>query len=329
MKNIYIGLIFVLLAASCSERIDISTGTQTPRLIVNAFVSAEPSQQTVWLAKTASYFGGAPTPAVTGARVWIDGVELMPNDTAPGQYLTPVGFHGTEGQPCSLRVLCDVNGDGVEEEFTATENMRHNVRLDTLVMVAFGLDTSKYIPPFTINAVFYRSMEDDYFSADMYYNSRNLCRGITNYGAGEIPYGVYGERVVFNLSTGGVAKDMGNGDTLQLCPFDTLRIRLYSIPKSTYTYIHSAGEEVRGGNPMFSGPPANVETNIKGEGAVIGCFALRNPSEWRSVILPMNVKTLEGTWTAQDGSGVQISINGDSATYINGANSGKVYFSGV
>ncbi len=327
MKNILISLAIVVLSVSCTERIDISPGNHSPRLVVNAFISTEPSQQAVWLSKSVPYFGGTPIPAVTNAQVWIDGVLLTPNDTAPGQYITPAGFRGTAGQPCSLRVLYDLDGDGLQEEFTAQDTMRHDVSLDSLIIAVFGVDTGKYRPPFTISAKATRNVADDNFCIDMYYGNRNMSRSVSDFGAGSVPYGLYREKITFSITTGGTNRVMSVGDTMRLCPFDTIRIKLHSIPKIMLTYISSADRETGGRNPMFGGPPANVETNLRG--GALGCFGLRNASGWRSIVLPMNVKTLDDTWNAKDGSGRQIAVSNGTATYANGADRGAVYFSGV
>ena len=313
MKKILPAITFLLLAASCTERIDIATGTQAPKLVISANISSEPSRQTVWVSKTVPYFGGAAAQGVGNAQVFIDGVALTPSDSVAGEYHTVDSFFVAAGQSCRLRVLYDLDGDGAPEEFTATEVMRQSVTLDTLMLLKIGFDTGRYVPPFILAAGFTRSLADDCFAADMHYGNRNMLRTLGDYPVDKIPHGLYGGAAVFALTISGSAMDMGNGDTLRLCPFDTLNVSISSIPPSTLSFLQSAQEELWGGDPMFSGPPANISTNITG-GGVVGCFALRNVSNRKGVVLPMNVKTLNGTWAAQDGSGRRIAINDGVAT---------------
>ncbi len=322
------------MASSCSERIDINLDSQSGKLVVNAFISTEPSQQTVWLSQSSPYFAGlSAVQHITGASVWINDERLTPNDTAPGQYLTRTDFSVAEGALAQLRVEYDFNGDGEPEVFTAEETMPHNVQLDE-IRIAPIMDTSRYVSPFGIAAVFHRNMADECFSGDFLYcasdgRRHNMSRYIGDYGADNIPYGTFDERAIFTFMIGGDTILQDNGDTLSMCPFDTVLMRINSLPKFTLTYLHAAVSEAYGSNPMFGGPPANVPTNIKGDN-VIGCLALRNPSGWKSVTLPMNLKTLDGTWVAQDGSGTKITIDENgTATYANGEKKGEIYFEGV
>ena len=322
MKHALPAIILAFLAASCTERIDISTGTQSTKLVISAFISSEKSRQSVWISKTVPYFGGAEAQGVDDALVFIDGVALTPSDSTAGEYCTADSFSVAEGQSCTLRVLYDLDGDGALDEFTATEAMPSNVALDTLVLFKVGLDTGRYVPPFVLAARFARSLADNCFSADMHYGDRSMIRGLGSYPAANIPYGTYGDTAMFAVSVSGTVA-MGENDTLRLCPFDTIKMRISSIPKSTLDFLQAAQQELRGGDPMFSGPPANIPTNIKGSG-VVGCFALRNASGWKSAVLPMNARTLNGTWAAQDGSGRRLTITDGVA-----AENGATYFSDV
>jgi hypothetical protein len=328
MKQILPTIILALLAAaSCTERIDILTGTQSPKLVISAYISSEPSRQSVWISKTVPYFGGAEAQGVDNAQVFIDDVALTHSDSVAGEYHTADNFFVSEGQSCTLRVLYDLDGDGTLDVFTATEIMPHNVTLDSLVLFKIGLDTGRYVPPFMIATRFTRNLADECFAFDMYYGDRDMIRTLGNYRADATPYGMFDTEVVYALNVSGTIT-MGEGDTLRLCPFDTLNIRLNSIPRSMLDFLQAAQQELRGGDPMFSGPPANIPTNIAGNGVVgngvVGCFALRNMSNWKSVALPMNVRSLNGMWVAQDGSGRRLSIN-DGVAVSNGV----TYFSNV
>ncbi|MDR1225367.1 MAG: DUF4249 domain-containing protein [Prevotellaceae bacterium] len=331
IKNTLLISAFVFLTASCTERIDISTHPEAAKLVINAMMSAEPSQQTVWISKSIPYFGGGQVQGVSDAQVRINGVLLTPDANNPGQYLTSANYSVAPGNTALLRVLYDFDGDGIPEEYTAQDVMPHKVYVDTTIIYPFGLDTGRYIPTFVIMIAAHReSLNDECASVDMYYGNRNMCRTVSDYSLDKIPYGLYGNDsyFTFNLPTGRTSRDMGDGDTLWLCPFDTINLRMGTISQAMYTYLNGAESETSGSSPMFSGPPANVKGNIQGPSA-IGCFGMRNPGSWKSVVLPMNVKTLDNTWNATDGSGLQLSISKGTATYSSEPNKGKVYFSGM
>ena len=315
-------IIALLAAAACTERIDLLTHAQQSKLVVSANISAEPSRQTVWLSTTVPYFGGAEAQGITSAQVSINGVPLAPCDSAAGEFHTPPDFFVPEGNTATLRILYDLNGSGTPQEFTATETMPHRVRLDTLHLFKVGLDTGVYRPPFMIMVGITRSLEDECFSAEMFYGERSMTRSLGDFSTGSVSHRA-GEEITMVLTSGGSTRDMGDGDTLRLAPFDTLHIRINSIPRSTLQFMESAREEMNGSDPMFSGPPANIPTNIEGDNAV-GIFALHNPGNTRSVVLPMNVRTLNGTWLAQDGSGRRLAISEGTA-----ALNGSLYFTNV
>jgi hypothetical protein len=227
-----------------------------------------------------------------------------------------------------LLVKYDLDGDGVEDEFTATETMGDSLVIRSLITSPL-MDTARYLPPFGIAAFVSKlgSVADYCASADMFYGSpggrTDMTTNIGSYAADDI-IDAGAKPIMFTLATSGTMLELGTGDTLYLCPFDTILVRINNIPRSTLDYILSAGAEVGGSNPMFGGPPANVSFNIDGENAV-GCFALRNPSTWKSFILPMNLKTLEDPWVAKDGSGRKITIDENGTATL----SDSVYFSNV
>ena len=52
-----------------------------------------------------------------------------------------------------------------------------------------------------------------------------------------------------------------------LTPGDTVTVEVNSIGKEYFNFLSEAQAELRGSNPLFSGPPANVKGNIS-NGAV-------------------------------------------------------------
>ncbi len=53
-------------------------------------------------------------------------------------------------------------------------------------------------------------------------------------------------------------------------PGDTVTLELNSIDQAYYDFVGDAQLEIWGNNPLFSGPPANVRSNIDND--AIGIF---------------------------------------------------------
>ena len=62
-----------------------------------------------------------------------------------------------------------------------------------------------------------------------------------------------------------------NTDNEKLIHGDTLWVGLNKISREYYSFIQQAQSELRGSNPLFSGPGANVKGNISN--GAIGFFA--------------------------------------------------------
>ena len=56
-----------------------------------------------------------------------------------------------------------------------------------------------------------------------------------------------------------------------LVPGDTVTVELNNMGKEYFGFLQEAQAELRGSNPLFSGPPANVKGNISN--GAIGFFA--------------------------------------------------------
>ena len=56
----------------------------------------------------------------------------------------------------------------------------------------------------------------------------------------------------------------------QLFPGDTVTLELHSIDRAYYDFVGDAQLEIFGNNPLFSGPPANIRSNI--DNGAMGAF---------------------------------------------------------
>ncbi|MDR0413932.1 MAG: DUF4249 domain-containing protein [Prevotellaceae bacterium] len=321
------------LAGSCVERVTIDTNSQNSKLIVIAMLTSDTMQQVVTITRSTNFFGGDTCPSVPDAKVWINNEQLTLLDAGKGVYATEKSFFVVPGNHYRLRVLYDIDGDGVEEEFWAEDVVPRSMwALGTQVTpINMEGDTSKYAPPFIVSALIQReSTDDDHVRITHLYNGRPVSENLSQYAVFSVPYG-FGNIIpapgISRITRGDFFLD-DMTDTVYCCPFDTLTIRVNSINEAMARYVLSAQREINGSNPMFGGAPANVESNIHGDN-VMGCFGLCTGGKPIRIVLPMNTKTLDGdnAWFNQRDTALQIVIRDEgTATYITGHQKGQTYF---
>jgi hypothetical protein len=322
------------LVGACVERVTIDTNSQSPKLVVIAMLTTDTVPQQVTLTKSTNYFGGDTCPAVTDAKVWINDEPLTLLDAAKGTYATQSAFPAVPGALYTLRIRCDMDGDGADEEFWAEDVAPHSMSMLGTILTPINMDadTSIYAPPFIISAVIRRdNVSDSYVYVTGYYQGKKRTETLSQYDVGSIPYGfsnIVAVPRIGSITRNGFLLD-GQPDTVFYCPFETVSLRVNALSEALYRYISSAQIESRGsGNPMFGGAPANAESNIHGDN-VVGCFGAYAAGPPASFVLPMNTKTLDGDneWFNLNDTTLRISIQNEGiATYLSGARKGQQYF---
>jgi hypothetical protein len=326
----------MLACCSCVERVYIDTNSQAPKLVVMAMLTTNAAPQMVTLTQSTSYFGGDTCPPVLNAKVWINDEQLTLSDAGKGAYAARSTFTVTPGERYTLRILCDMNGDGADEEFWAEEVAPHRMSMPTLWVTPFNMDsdTSKYAPPFVVSALIQReNISNIYMRVTEYYLGRQRTEKLSQYAIGAVPYDyasldLIPTPMIGTITRSGFLLD-GGTDTAFYCPFETVHFQLNSMSEALYRYVLTAQAESRGSaNPMFGGAPANAESNIHGDN-VVGCFGIYATGTPAAFVLPMNTKTLDGDneWFNQRDSALHITIRNEGvATYATGPQKGKQYF---
>ncbi|GHT65617.1 hypothetical protein FACS189452_00040 [Bacteroidia bacterium] len=279
----YLFLSLLFIAASCEERVIIETDNQTPKLVISAIIRTDTGAQSVYLSQSVRYFGGDSVPRISNAQVWIDDQPLTAVDTVPGEFRTADNFFAEANKTHTLRV--QYNG----KTYTATSDVPNTAQVHRM----FFFDVLKrQRPPFAIFTPL-AAPGEQYIGADVYYNNRKLSRNLGNYPVGEIPQGEMNhDTISAGLYNVGNRSILGENDTLYTCPFDTIRMQIHVLNAATYNFITAAKNELSSSNPMFGGPPANVPSNIVGDGAV-GCFGTVAVSPMMEAVLPLSVLSLE------------------------------------
>ncbi len=254
-------LILVLAALmSCTEIIDITLDSTYRRLVVEGTVTTDSVRHGVQLTTTSDYFSNQSPPAVSGAVVELEFMDrrllMEEQDTIPGRYLVPKPFRGIIGTTYELYISqVDIDQDGETESYHANSTMPGGVLLDSIRLNYF---TSYFVSGYELYMFALDPPTSDWYGLKYWKNNDLLSDSLIKYNVQ--PDDFYnGKYLYYGIPIGFYADDEPRE---QLLPGDTVTLELNSIEKDYYNFIIDAQLEIYGNNPMFSGPPANVRSNI-------------------------------------------------------------------
>jgi hypothetical protein len=258
---IFLGLRLV----SCTERINIELDESSVRLVVEGSVTTDTMVHKVILSKSTSYYYDQMAPAVTGALVTISyGANIIQlNEVTPGVYETDSTFFGIEGVTYKLDiVLADALGGYTE--YSATSPMSQIVNIDSLKLL-FHPDWSEF-GMWEVKCFFQDPPTSDYYRYLVSSNGRLITDTLDEWFITDDRFfrGAYVDgTTVAVLEQGSDNEGLEEGDEVT--------IELDCIAKDYAMFLSEAQMELMGSNPLFSGPPANVNGNISN--GAIGIFA--------------------------------------------------------
>jgi len=265
IKTLLLISLLSIIAFSCTERIDIELDDSYVRLVVDGSITTDTMVHTVELSSTSSYYYNKPAPPVTGAEVSItDGTQTFSlTENSPGIYQTAPSVYGVPGKTYSLNIKL-ASEIGGQTDYSATSTIYPISPLDSVSLLfhpewsANGIwEVKCYVqePPtvdfyrFLIlkNQVLLTDTLDEWFVTDDLFFNGNYTNGAT------------------------VAYLQQESAEEGLTPGDIVTVEVNSIGKEYASFLFEAQAELRGSNPLFSGPPANVKGNISN--GAIGFFA--------------------------------------------------------
>jgi hypothetical protein len=252
---------------NCTERIEIELDSTYTRLVVEGQVTSDTMAHWVRLSETSDYFNNQVAPAVTDAEVSIDDGEdihlLTESGDRPGWYLTSPDYHGIPGRTYTLRIRnVDIDKNGEPEEYSATSQLRPVNPIDSIKLEWW--DT--FFTGYQVRVWAWDSPDPDWYAFKVRKNGVLLTDTLyemivqsDEFFNGNYTYGIPSQF----LSTDKPDEVLEVGDTITF--------EINGITEDYYNYIVEAQSQVFPQTPLFSGPPANIRTNI-GNGA-IGFFA--------------------------------------------------------
>jgi len=261
-------ILLVLGLGSCTEIIDIELDPTFQRLVVFGTVTDDSLQHEVQLSLSSDYFSNVPPPPVSGAIVHLESENnsyiLRENDTIPGLYVPGEAFRGGLNESYLLRITgVDVDGDGTQEEYRAESRIVTGARVDSIKVTYFQ---SPFFSGYQIFMYALDPPERNWYSFKIWKNGVLLTKQLSDYfiQADDFYNGTY----IYGLPVGFLADD---DPEEKAGPGDTITFELNSIDQAYYQFISEAQLEIAGNNPLFSGPPANITSNLDNEAK--GIFA--------------------------------------------------------
>ena len=246
-------LILCLLIISCTERIDINTSDATPRLSVFGYITNKQEAHQIKITYSAGYFSSEAPIGISNALVSISDGEnrfyLTEVPDSAGLYRTSDDFFGIEGKTYTLDISLDFDKDGQNEQYQATDYMPFMTVVDSVVL-------RPSLMPRVPNLLLYGlvpEIQKNYLALYLKKNSDEQM--IFNYFI--ILTDSYFEGYIID----GYEFPCFVRDGIETG--DTITFKVSSFSRQFTDFISSARSEVGGSNPIFGGPPVDVETNIR------------------------------------------------------------------
>jgi hypothetical protein len=253
--------IFFSWLFSCTARIDIHTEASAPRLVIYGSITTDTMQHSIKITRSGGYFSTAKPEGVSHAEVSIhtdkETLFLQESSTEAGLYQTDGSVFGREGETYRLSVAMDFDEDGRQEVYEAVSYMPGAPRIDSIGFSPSLLSDSYlevlvwgYLP----------EAEENYLSFHLYRNFEIVNDSLQGFF-------IIDDRYMDKKEIAGVScffLNQEKEDNL-LREGDVITVRIDGITKEYASFIRDAQSELWGSDPIFSGPPANVQTNIIGK----------------------------------------------------------------
>ncbi len=260
-------LSIIIFIWQCTERIDIEVDSTYTRLAVEGYITTDTIRHYVKLTMTSDYFSNQPAPPVSDAIVRIDDgsrvITLTEDPMNPGIYLTGSDYYGIPGRIYTLIVSqVDINGDGLMEEYSASSELHPVNSVDSITL---ELLEGTHFSIYQVCVYAWDPPTKNYYAFKVLKNGVLLTDSLTNlivqddaFFNGNYTYGIPSQFL-----------DQQREDE-KVNPGDTITFELNGITGDYYKFIIEAQSEIFYHTPLFSGPPANISTNISN--GAIGFF---------------------------------------------------------
>ena len=254
-------ILLVLSLYSCTERIDIKIDEDFQKLAVEAYVTPAPEAQFVKLTKTSGYFSqeapGAVSEAVVTVNNGADTYQWDESTDKPGYYYPPDDFDIIVENDYKLTIDLKAEIGGATHYESTAYMPRFGAIIDSIRVIWRG-EFDRWI----IKLYAYEPPGPDYYMFNALKDGELITDSISRVG-------ITDDKLVDGIYIPGIYTLFFYEDELAIG--DTVTLITSSITSDYYRYISEVQTELFPKVPIFSGPPANVRSNIS-NGAV-GYFA--------------------------------------------------------
>lgn len=277
LKYFTVILLTLALSTGCEEDIDLSLKGDQPRLVVDGIITTDTMAHKVKLSLSGNYFDNQSMPRVSGALVTLsdgdDTFVLMESPDEPGEYLTSDDFFGRQSTLYSLEISnVDVNGDGKKEVYSAESFLNPIIETDSVsisfhrIWKLWQINLHAHDPGGIENFYLFNLYINGELYSDRY--------GKMSYTDDRFFDGNYADGVwIFGLDS--------EEEDENLVPGDVVTMETLMVEKTYYDFVVAADAETDVKTPLFSGPPANVPSNISN--GALGQFAAYGISRYSVV----------------------------------------------
>ena len=275
MKYIITSL-FLFLFLSCTEEITIHTDNSKPVVVIYGVLTDEFTNKSVKVTWSAPYFDTQPNTGISGATVIITSsenktYELFENDTVPGLYETKTKWAAKAGVTYSLKAEVDFEGD--KKTYEAVTTIPPPIELDSIKIVQMNIMGHKN---YAMNLYGNEPQGEDFYLCKYSVRDSLVSGKISQYNMlDDILFDgqyVNGFTLCFfdNIEEWETDSEESRKRSVYLAPGDKVELQMSKISKDYFNFVIQCQRVMRGSNPFFGGPPANVISNISNGG--VGFF---------------------------------------------------------
>ena len=262
LNIIIAGCISFLTLFACEERVNIHTEASPPRLVIYGYITTDTVQQAIRITRSTGYFVTTKPEGVSHAAVSIScegetfAMEESPDE--PGLYLTSSKVYGIPGKTYTFHAAIDFNGAGNIESYEATSYLPFPATLDSAAVTPSPILSNRL----HLQVLVWGNLPEESsgnFSFHLFRNGVAMNDSLRRFRIVQDDYiatKTFAALPVFLL-------DQEDNDREKLSLGDTVMVQVESLTQEYATFIENAQNELRGPIPLFGGPPANVETNIR------------------------------------------------------------------
>jgi hypothetical protein len=226
---------------ACQKTVTLPLNTAPAQLVIQGEVTDQPGPYTVSITQSVGFYADNTFPAVSGASVKISDGQITDSltETTPGNYVT----HTLQGKSGATYTLSVRIGDS---SYTAASTMPAPVKLDSITFDNSSRFRKNQITP-------QANYQDppgvkNYYQFIMYINGTQFTKDIYAFDD-RLSDGKY---IVQNLRM----------DSTYLVYGDDLRVDMYCVDSSVYSYFNQLSQSVGTGAFNTAASPANPSSNI-------------------------------------------------------------------